>query len=162
MMLILNDQRGATMVEFALSIGIFLFLLGGIADLGISMHHKSMLLHVSNEISRLIAIRLGNNPNLNTDCSEINVTIENEGNTLANERLGVNVSAWEVTWHSPEATNAPTNPSFNLSLISKLPCFLLCQLSPNGWTARASVESTVARQGLNCCPDKKMTTCRYR
>lgn len=148
-----NDQRGATMVEFAFAIGFFLFLLGGIADLGVSMHRKTMLTHLGNEIARLISLRLASAST--AQCDSVNIsdniiinTINTKGQAMAHDSLGIDVTSWQVLWRSP--AGAQTNPSFNLSLTSRIPCFFLCHISPTGWTARASVESMVANQGLTC------------
>lgn len=148
----LKNERGATMVEFAISLGVFLIFLGAITDLGLSLHRKSMLTHLSKEVSRLIAIRLTNS----ADCSEIALTINNEGRNLAENRIGVPVDQWQVAWHG--ASNANTYPSFNLSLASQAPCFFLCNLFPNGLISRSSIESAVSRQfddggNLFVCPD---------
>ena len=146
-MSIIKDQHGATMVEFALSIGFFLFLLGGIVDLGLSMHRKSMLMHASKQIARLLSMQLASSP----DCSvnDVRNTINNQLQNLNAQGMGIPVSTWNFTWHVPSGT-ALTDPSFNLSLTSQVPCFFLCHLSPTGWAASASIEETVGRQGLIC------------
>jgi len=128
------QDKGAAMLEFVLSAGVFLMLLGGVVDVGLILQKKSLLTDVSKQISRLISIRVANE----NSCSEIANTINNEGKNLVENKLGFNNHEWEVKWQ-----NSGISQSFNLSLSSKMPCFFLCKISPNGWKARANSNSTV-------------------
>lgn len=140
---IVQNQRGATMVEFALALGVFFMFLGGVTDLGLSLHRKSLLTHVSKEVSRLIAIRLADTGL----CDKIVETINTEGRDIAENNVKVSVTRWQVEWHP--AANVNTYPSFNLSLTAQGQCFFLCHLFPNGLASQSSIESSVSRQSFD-------------
>ena len=129
-----SQERGAAMLEFVLSAGVFLMLLGGIVDIGLILQKKSLLTDASKQISRLISIRVANE----NSCSEVANTINNEGKNLVENKLGLKNNEWEVKWK-----DSGISQSFNLSISSKMPCFFLCKISSNGWRARANSNSTL-------------------
>lgn len=143
---IIHNQCGATMLEFAISLSVFFMFLGGIVDIGLSLHRRSMLVHANKEVARLISVRLGSSGN----CDEIASTINNDGQALVHDKLGFTVDSWQVAWHNQANNNS--YPSFNLSLNAQAPCFFLCAVLPNGLNARSSIESSVSQAGLEC-PD---------
>ena len=133
----INNQHGATMIEFALAFVVFLLIIGGIFDIGISLHRKSMLTLVSKEVSRKLSIELANT----LDCSSITNTINAEGKAYA-QQVGVPVNSWQFRWHN--SGNTDTFSSFNLTLSSQVQCFFLCNIFPNGLTPISSIETTVS------------------
>ena len=134
------QEKGAAMLEFILSAGVFFLLLGGIVDVGLILQKKSLLTNASKQISRLISIRVANE----NSCSEISNTINHEGKNLVENKLGFDNHQWEVKW-----ADSGISQSFNLSISSKMPCFFLCKISENGWRARANSTSTV-NTNLKC------------
>ena len=140
-----SQEKGAAMLEFVLSAGVFLMLLGGVVDVGLILQKKSLLANASKQISRLISIRVANE----NSCSEIENTINNEGKNLVENKLGFKNHEWEVNWK-----DSGISQSFNLSLSSKMPCFFLCKISSNGWRARANSNSTVSTNII--CNDVKI------
>jgi len=129
-----QDERGAAMLEFTITAWVFLMILGGVVDIGLVLQKKSLLTNASKHISRLISIRVDNE----SSCSEITNTINNEGKNLLENKLGLKNNTWEVEW-----VDSGVLSSFNLSISSKMPCFFLCKLSSNGWSATARSNATL-------------------
>lgn len=141
----MKDEHGATILEFAIAISIFLMFLGLIVDVGLTMQRKTMLTNVAKEVSRLIAIRLANSTNL--DCDIISDTIVGDGGDISVNKYNVRVSSWLVQWHTP--SNLQAHPSLNISLTSTAPCFFICNFYPNGMTASTTVQTTVSKIEYN-------------
>ncbi len=131
---IIQNEKGVAMLEFVLTAIVFLMLLGGVVDIGLVLQKKSLLTNASKHISRLISIRVDNE----NSCSEISNTINNEGKNLLENKLGLKNNTWEVDW-----IDSGVLSSFNLSVSSKMPCFFLCKISSNGWSATAKSNATL-------------------
>jgi len=94
-----HKQDGATLVEFAIILPVFLLLIFGIIEFGLLLYNKGIITHAAREGARVgIVYNFGTNPDVNNriPVSEIEAKVNNyiQGNLISFSSAvpGINVS----------------------------------------------------------------------
>ena len=135
------EERGATMLEFALVSIVVFMLLGAIFDIGLSLHHRSYLQHVASDAARRISACAA----VTADCSTYR--------ECARRDLDTNGTA-TTTLSSAFASGRSVQWDFNFQLgdnsrtlvvsgVMPLDCFFICRFFDAGSQLSASAQTTV-------------------
>jgi Flp pilus assembly pilin Flp len=87
------DERGATMVEFAISGVVLLFLIGALIDFGIGFQRWNMLNYVTSAVARQYAVEL--NSSVGGDgvpCGPFRTAIRDRTISRFNQQFGIHVT----------------------------------------------------------------------
>lgn len=147
-----TQNTGATLVEFAMTLGLLMIILGAFFDVGLGIYNWMLLRHVTAESTRQIAINFATFPK----CSTIKDYLSKVSTPRLRKDLGADVAEgkmkWEMQWVIPpkERWDYKESPvtfrSLRLTGSYHFNCYFLCHLFPKGWELKATNESVVERE----------------
>lgn len=152
-----KDEKGATMVEFAICLIAFIMLVGGVFDLGLLVHKYSMLDNSVRKFSRDSLVRASSTGN----CFEVRNYLRDEADEYL-AGLGISNVSWVGVWknrpglknregfadETSQAERLGLRPSLHLTGRMSADCYFLCNLFPSGFNLSVSNEVTVDNQYL--------------
>jgi len=141
--LTMNEERGATMVEFAICLIAFIMLIGGVFDLGLLIRRYSLLDNAVRKSSRDAVVRASTSGN----CADAREYIRDEGNDYLLNSFGIQGVSWNGTWRN-RAGQLGTRPSLHLEAQTRAECYFLCNMFPSGFNLSVSNEVSVDNQFL--------------
>ena len=146
----LADEKGASLVEFAIASSVLMLLLGGIFDLGLALHNYTLLQHTTDAAVHAIAARY----NLHRSCSEIRWYLDTISTPYLRDALGADVHGgpvWTVTWEEEGSGNNGGFAVLKINGSFSSGCYFLCTLTPNAFKVSASSEIAVENvKGAGC------------
>ena len=138
-------EHGATMVEFAVCLILFLLLLGVFFDLGLALHNWMLLRTATLEATRQTAVSFVTKP----DCHAVEDYLVEKASPRLRKELGADAAVgklqWSVNWMQPAAAAnaAPTFPTLRITGQFPVSCYFLCHLFPDGFLLSATSETVV-------------------
>ena len=136
-LIICENQKGATMVEFSICLIAFIMLLGGIFDLGLLAHKHSLLDNSVRKFSRDAIVRASSSDN----CLAVRNYLNNEAQDYL-RGLGLQNVSWTGTWRNRDG-QLGLRPSLHLDASMRAECYFLCNMFPNGFNLSVSNEVSV-------------------
>lgn len=152
-----ENQRGTTLLEFTITLGFVVFMLGAFTDCGIMIHRWMLLRHTTLEAAREAAVRFVTMPVCDADTTRAFfqdfATKRLKNSLLVNTKQGD--LAWRIDWTMPsnEVNAASTFPIVSITGEIPIPCFFFCQFFPETMRLSATSESVIEGQwpdGLTC------------
>ena len=152
-----ENQRGTTLLEFTITLGFVVFMLGAFTDCGIMIHRWMLLRHTTLEAVREASVRFVTMPVCDSGTTKAFfqdfATKRLKNSLLVNTKQGD--LAWKIDWTMPSTSinAASTFPVVSITGEVPIPCFFFCQFFPRTWRLSATSESVIEGQwpdGLSC------------
>lgn len=143
-----GSEAGATMLEFALVAVVLFGVLGAIFDVGLALHHRSYLQHLTSDaVHELAACGTGmRNCNVYAKDQCVAQVLAPKLALLQNAFAAGSGTTWRYTF----ALNGPS-PSIQLNASMPLECFFLCRfLGANSRISVSALGSVETSWNANC------------
>jgi Flp pilus assembly protein TadG len=127
--------RGETLIEFALTLAVFLMTILGMAEFGVLIFRYNMLSNLAQEGARRASV-CGKNSSLSTSDCDINSFVQTRS-------LGINTTV-SVTWSAGSASSS--NPGDTVTVLVQHPFGVMTNIVPlAAGTMSSSAQMVVSR-----------------